>query len=165
MGSYSSWSLFTHQENERSVFVFPIPQLLETHQPPATRDNSAFSWPWILFLGIVGEWINNVFNKSKGERGSRFEKHLDIPQWIYPMGHHMSRMRSIEVMYWVVGSRVYLLRVRELNCLLRIHKNIGEIDSEGAAYSVTPTSPYEAHPRYDMARPRTTRPPSIHDDK
>lgn len=54
------------------------------------------------------------------------------------MAHHMSRMRSIEVMYWVVGSRVYLLRVRELNCLLRIHKNIGEIDSEGAAYSVTP---------------------------
>lgn len=53
-------------------------------------------------------------------------------------GHHKSRMRSIEVMYWVVGSRVYLLRVRELNCLLRIHKNIGEIDSEGAAYSVSP---------------------------
>lgn len=135
MGSYSSWSLFTHRENGRCLyFLFHNSLKLINHQPPEIIQllvgHGYYFW-------VVGEWINNVFNKSKGERGED-RKTLGYSSMNISNGHHKSRMRSIEVMYWVVGSCVYLLRVRELNCLLRIHKNIGEIDSEGAAYSVSP---------------------------
>lgn len=134
MGSYSSWSLFTHRENGLCLyFLFHNSLKLINHQPPEIIQllvgHGYYFW-------VVGEWINNVFNKSKGERGSK-NTWIFLNEYIqWPPQEQDEEYRGD-----VLGGRFlcyYLLRVRELNCLLRIHKNIGEIDSEGAAYSVSP---------------------------